>query len=90
VGSSFIYRGHSFEKIPLIAGSLNNKGEIAGTKTVANGSSQAFLYKEGKLTNLNDLVDPSLTLLTNANGISDNGKIVATGLNGHLYVLTPK
>jgi probable HAF family extracellular repeat protein len=90
VGSSFIYRGHSFEKIPLIADSLNNKGEVAGTKTVANGSSQAFLYKEGKLTNLNDLVDPSLTLLTNANGISDNGKIVASGLNGHLYVLTPK
>jgi len=44
----------------------------------------------GKLINLNDLVDPSLTLLTNANGISDNGKIVASGLNGHVYVLTPK
>jgi 6-phosphogluconolactonase len=90
VESSFIYRGHSFEKIPLIAGSLNNKGEIAGGRTLANGSSQAFLYRESKLINLNDLVDPSLTLLTNAGGISDNGNIVASGLNGHLYVLTPK
>ena len=90
VESSFIYRGHSFDKILLIADSLNNKGEIAGGKTVANGSSQAFLYREGNLINLNDLVDPSLTLLTNASGISDNGKIVASGLNGHLYVLIPK
>ena len=30
------------------------------------------------------------TFLTNASGISDNGKIVASGLNGHVYVLTPK
>jgi probable HAF family extracellular repeat protein len=90
VESSFIYRGHSFERIPVIADSLNNKGEVAGSKTLASGSSQAFLYKEGKLVDLNDLVDPSLTLLTNASGISDNGKIVASGLNGHVYVLTPK
>ena len=90
VETSFIYRGHSFEKIPLIADSLNNSGEIAGSYTAANGSSHASLYRECKLIDLNDLVDPSLTFLTNASGISDNGKIVASGLNGHLYVLTPK
>ena len=90
VESSFIFRGHSFEKIPLMAAGLNNRGEIAGSRTLASGSSQAFLYREGKLINLNDRVDPSLTLLINASGISDNGKIVASGLNGHLYVLTPK
>jgi uncharacterized membrane protein len=90
VESSFIYRGHSFEKIPLIAAGLNDSGEISGSRTVANGSSQAFLYREGKLINLNNLVDPSLPLLTNASGISDNGKIVASGLNGHIYALTPK
>jgi hypothetical protein len=48
------------------------------------------VYKDGRLIDLNDLVDPSLTFLTNASGISDNGKIVASGLNGHLYVLTPR
>jgi hypothetical protein len=48
------------------------------------------LYRDGRLIDLNDLVDPSLTFLTAANGISDNGKIVAKGLNGHLYVLTPR
>jgi hypothetical protein len=57
---------------------------------VANGSSHAFLYIGGQSIDLNDLVDPSLTLLTTATGVSNNGKIVAKGLNGHLYVLTPR
>jgi probable HAF family extracellular repeat protein len=89
-GSNFIFRGHSFEKIPLAPAGLNNKGHIAGSYTAANGSSHASLYRDGRLIDLNDLVDPSLTFLTSANGISDNGKIVAKGINGHLYVLTPR
>jgi 6-phosphogluconolactonase len=89
-GSNFIFRGHSFEKIPLAPAGLNNRGHIAGSYTAANGSSHASLYKDGRLIDLNDLVDPSLTFLTSANGISDNGKIVAKGINGHLYVLTPR
>jgi 6-phosphogluconolactonase len=88
--SSFIYRGHSFEKIPLVAAGLNNSGHIAGSYTAANGSSHASLYKDGRLIDLNDLVDPSLTFLTSANGISDNGKIITKGLNGHIYALTPR
>jgi len=88
--SNFIFRGHSFEKIPLAPAGLNNKGHIAGSYTAANGSSHASLYRDGRLIDLNDLVDPSLTFLTSANGISDNGKIVAKGVNGHLYVLTPR
>jgi 6-phosphogluconolactonase len=89
-GSNFIFRGHSFEKIPLAPAGLNNKGHIAGSYTATNGSSHASLYRDGRLIDLNDLVDPSLTFLTSANGISDNGKIVAKGINGHLYVLTPR
>ncbi len=89
-GSNFIFRGHSFEKIPLAPAGLNNRGHIAGSYTAANGSSHASLYKDGRLIDLNDLVDPSLTFLTSANGISDNGKIVAKGINGHLYVLMPR
>lgn len=88
--SSFVHRGRSFEKIPLMASGLNNTGHIAGSYTAANGSSHASLYRDGRLIDLNDRVDPSLTFLTKANGISDNGRIVATGLNGHLYVLTPR
>ena len=39
---------------------------------------------------LNTLVDSSLTLLTSAAGINDKGQIVASGIDGQLYVLTPK
>jgi probable HAF family extracellular repeat protein len=88
--SSFVHRGRSFEKIPLVASGLNNSGHIAGSYTAANGSSHAALYRDGRLIDLNVLVDPSLNFLTNAGGISDNGNIVASGLNGHLYVLTPR
>jgi probable HAF family extracellular repeat protein len=89
--TSFIRGGNGFEKLSFLASSLNDGGDIVGGKVVANGGSHAFvLYGDGKPIDLNDLVDPSLTLLTFAAGISDNGRIVATGLNGHLYVLTPK
>lgn len=90
VPASFIHRGNSFEKLPFLAGGLNDGGEIVGGNIVANGSSHAFLYVGGRSIDLNDLVEPSLPLLTYAAGISKNGKIVASGLNGHLYVLTPK
>jgi probable HAF family extracellular repeat protein len=88
--SSFIRRENRFKKLPFLARSINNSGAIVGGNVVANGSSHAFLYIGGQSIDLNDLVDPSLTLLTSAAGISDNGKIVASGVNGHLYVLTPK
>lgn len=38
---------------------------------------------------LNALMSPVLALLTSAAGINDKGQIVASGLNGTLYVLTP-
>jgi len=88
--TSFIRGATGFKKLPLIAGGLNNGGVIVGSNVVANGSSHAFLYIGGQSIDLNDLVDPSLTLLTTATGVSNNGKIVAKGLNGHLYVLTPR
>jgi probable HAF family extracellular repeat protein len=89
MGTSFIYRGNGFEKLPLGAGGINNWGVIVGGKTVANGSNHAFVYIAGQLIDLNRLVDPSLTLLTGAAGISDNGHIVAYGVNKQIYVLTP-
>ncbi len=86
----FLYRDGGFHKLPISPGGINNLGEVVGGKAVDNGSSHAFLYIDGKLIDLNRLVDPSLTLLTGASGINDHGQIVVSGLNGHLYVLTSR
>lgn len=87
---SFLYRDGVFHQLPISAGGINNSGEIVGSKAVGNGSSHAFLYIDGNLIDLNRLVDPSLTLLTGTAGINDHGQIAVSGLNGHLYVLTPR
>jgi 6-phosphogluconolactonase len=89
--TSYVKQGRGFRKLSFLAGALNNNGDIVGAKTVKNGSHHAFvLYGGGTLQDLNLLVDPSVPFLTSADSISDNGKIVATGVNGQLYVLTPK
>jgi probable HAF family extracellular repeat protein len=79
----YLYRRGGFQKLPFNGVSLNNLGEIVGSNNVPGGS-HAFLYIAGILVDLNKLVDPSLTLLTTATGVSNNGKIVAKGLNGNL------
>ena len=93
----FVHRDGSFHLLPRLSGGtysepsgLNLQGDIVGTSDVGSGSAtHAFLDRDGWLFDLNDLVDPSLTLLTGAAGINNQGQIVATGLNGALYVLTP-
>ena len=90
-GASYIKQGLGFRKLSFLAGALNDNGEIVGTKIVKNGSRHAFvLYGGVTAQDLNLLVEPSVPFLTSATGISDNGKIVASGVNGQLYVLTPK
>jgi 6-phosphogluconolactonase len=90
-GTSYIKQGPGFRKLSFLAGALNDNGDIVGTKTVKNGSRHAFVLSGGVTAqDLNLLVEPSVPFLTSATGISDNGKIVASGVNGQLYVLTPK
>jgi len=81
---------------------INRHGDVVGQASVpgpasvnraapaANTPPHAFLYTGGAISDLNTLFDSSLTLLTNANGINNNGQIVASGLDGQLYVLTPR
>jgi probable HAF family extracellular repeat protein len=89
--TSYIKQGLGFRKLSFLAGALNDNGDIVGTKIVKNGSRHAFvLYGGVTAQDLNLLVEPSVPFLTSATGISDNGKIVASGVNGQLYVLTPK
>jgi hypothetical protein len=55
----------------------------------SGGANHAFTYHHGTVMDLNALMSPVLALLTSAAGINDKGQIVASGLNGTLYVLTP-
>ena len=90
VGSSYLYRNNNFFKLPFVGSGINNTSLIVGTKPAAAAVSRAYLYFHGISIDLNELIDPSLPLLTSASGVSNNGKIVVTGVNGQLYVLTPK
>lgn len=90
VGASYLYRNHTFFKLPFPGSGINNSTEIVGTKPAATAVSRAYLYFQSISIDLNELVDSSLPLLTSASGVSNNGKIVVKGLNGQLYVLTPK
>jgi probable HAF family extracellular repeat protein len=97
-GIGFLYSNGNFHRLPAFNGGtyslpagINNGGAVVGTSDVyGGGPTRAFLYTDGDLIDLNNIVDPSLPLLTTAAGINDKGQIVATGLNGKSYVLTPK
>jgi probable HAF family extracellular repeat protein len=94
----FVSRNNYLEPIPPLEGGTNSvpsginlQGIVVGASDVASGGpTHAFVYWAQDLIDLNSLVEPSLTLLTGAAGINDQEQIVATGLNGALYVLTPR
>jgi probable HAF family extracellular repeat protein len=77
------------------ANSINNAGQIVGWSYFEEDSnlSQAFLYSDGTMTNLNSLIDPSDAWnLVTANAINESGQIVGEGwgpLGYHAYLLTP-
>jgi len=59
---------------------INESGIIVGESETTGGAFHAFLYRDGAMTNLNDLLDsePDWTL-DNAWAISDTGHIVGHG-----------
>jgi probable HAF family extracellular repeat protein len=92
----FVHRDGSFARLRGLDGGtsslprgINLGGDVVGTSSLPGGTTRAFFYRHGRLIDLNELVPPSLTLLTGAAGINDKGQIVASGLNGGVYVLTP-
>ena len=71
---------------------INKAGQVTGYFFTPNGTAiHAFLYSNGQMMDLNDLIDPALHItLDDARAINDNGQIVASnGSNGHDYLLTP-
>jgi len=64
------------------ANSINDRAWIVGTSTTGSGTNQAFLWRNGAMTNLNLLLTPgSDWVLTNATGINEYNEIVGSGLH---------
>ena len=74
---------------------INNAGQIVGgPREGSNSTHPAFLYSNGKMTDLNTMIDPASGWhLTEAKAINDSGQIVGTGKNKagqlHAFLLTP-
>lgn len=80
------------------AKSINNKGQVVGSFTDGDTSSEyAFLWESGRVTKLTDLPEVRAAgwmYLQRATAISDEGVIVGLGFNarmeGHAFMLVPR
>jgi probable HAF family extracellular repeat protein len=62
-----------------VAVGVNDMGQIVGYSDTPSGQ-DAFLYTDGQMVDLNNLIDPSSGWsIVEADGINDDGQIVATG-----------
>ena len=61
---------------------INNTGDIVGFSITTSGARHAFLYSQGALQDLNNLIaDDSGWTLTDARSINTFGEIIAVGIN---------
>lgn len=95
---AFLYENGNMRDITgpynyMVPDAINNSGDIVGWGLDVN---RGFLYRNGEIAALNDLIDPTLRItLSDGWGINDNGQILASGystsgdgLDG-AYLLTP-
>lgn len=68
---------------------INNLGQVVGDANVPAGSFQAFLYEDGVMRNLNDLIPASSGwTLERAQDINDSGQIAGFGtINGQKHAV---
>ena len=103
---SFLYSNGNMVDLGMLPGGsncwargINDSGQVVGEANTTNPptypgsvSSHAFLYSNGKITDLNTLTSGSGWLLTDARAINANGQIICDGAQGILYhavLLTP-
>ncbi|MBN1365538.1 MAG: alpha/beta fold hydrolase [Syntrophaceae bacterium] len=61
---------------------INDRGQIIGSSSVVSEEIHAFLWQNGQMIDLNDLIDPNSNwILQNASAINNNGHIVGTGIH---------
>jgi len=83
------YSGNLYERSGI---DINNLGQVV----VTSKENEPFVYQDGTLTNINDLINPEFVsddiTLTKAQGINDRGQIIAQGEflgENHGYLLNP-
>jgi probable HAF family extracellular repeat protein len=64
-----------------VAWGINAHGQVVGQSINASGSSRAFLWQNGVMTDLNTLIAPGPLSLVYANDINDSGEIVGGAYN---------
>ncbi|MFP5393126.1 MAG: DUF3466 family protein, partial [Gammaproteobacteria bacterium] len=87
---AFFYQDGSMTDIGTLGGrrsfalAINREGVAVGYADIAGDlESQAFIYRDGVMSNLNTLIDPALGwTLYSATGINDSGQIVGYGCRG--------
>jgi probable HAF family extracellular repeat protein len=97
-----LWNGTTMTELGLLGGdtseahSINNAGLVAGFSSISdNGEIHATLWENGTVTDLNSFLDIDAVnagwVLTQANGINDNGSIVGIAYNSKLspYVFHP-
>ena len=99
----FFYNGNGLQDLgslgPQRGGrpwDINNAGQTVGSYSVNQQITYAFLYSDGKFTNLNTAIPPDLGWeLRTATGINDSGQIICIGYPPgsfdapHAFLLTP-
>lgn len=101
---AFIYAGGAITDLGTLssgtvsgASDINLAGHVVGTSNMGDPSGSdfhAFLYKDGVMLDLNDLIDPGLDwTLTGAAAINDAGQIICMARNSGFqeasFLLTP-
>jgi probable HAF family extracellular repeat protein len=64
-----------------VAWGINARGQVVGQSISASGSSRAFFWQNGVMTDLNTLIAPGPLSLVYANDINDSGEIVGGAYN---------
>jgi probable HAF family extracellular repeat protein len=85
--------------LPLLNGdvagtatSINQQRQVVGYSNDANGNLHAWIWQNGKVVNLNDLIEPDPALtgpVVLAFDINDEGEIAGATLTGQALVLVP-
>ena len=76
--------GHLGDLEYAVANDINDAGQIVGK------ADSAFLWTDGTMVDLNDLIDPGLEIrFRSAEAINNHGQILCYGKDNDYYLLTP-